>query len=282
MIRGWRLNLVLLGAVLGLSALVMLKPSRETPPATLSALKPAAASRIAVIRPGRPAIELRRDGERWLIEAPFKARADEFQVLRMLSVLEARPTAEMPAQDLQRFELDPPAAALDIDGVQYAFGAINTVTREQYLRRGDKVYVVELRHGAALPARAEALIRRVLLQENERPAAITLPQGEVRKVDGRWQRQPAADLGGDELQAYVDRWRQAAAASMQIHDGQSAAQDIRITLEDGRNIELGIVQRSPQLVLWRRDQGLHYIFLEAAGHALLDLPGVADKKAPGK
>lgn len=277
MLRGWRLNLILLGVVLGLSALVLLKPPREATPAALSTLKPAAVSRIAVIRPGRPAIELRRDGERWLIEAPFKARADEFQVLRMLSVLEARPSAQMPAGNLAEYELDPPAAALDIDGVQYAFGGINTVTREQYLRRGDQVYVVELRHGAALPPRPEALIRRVLLEEQEKPVAITLPQAEVRKVDGRWQRQPAADLGADELQAYVDRWRQAAAAGMQVHEGQTATQDIRITLEDGRVITLGIVQRAPQLVLWRRDQGLHYIFLEAAGHALLDLPGAKDK-----
>ncbi len=272
MLHGWRLNLLLLVIVLALTALVMLKPARESTPAPLSTLKPAAATRIAVLRPGRPAIELRRDGERWLIEAPFRARADEFQVLRMLSVLEARPSAELPAQDLERFELDPPAAALEIDGVQYAFGAINTVTREQYLRRGDKVHVVELRHGAALPARAEALIRRVLLEEQEKPLAITLPQGGIRKVDGRWQRQPAADLGADELQAYVDRWRQAAAASMQLHDGRNTAENIRITLEDGRSIELGIMQRSPQLVLWRRDQGLHYVFLEAAGKALLDMP----------
>jgi len=278
MIKGWRLNLLLLAVVLALAAVVAYRPSRDAAPPALSTAKPAAVASVSLMRPGRPPVELRQRDGRWWIEAPFKARADEFQVLRLLSILEARPLSQLPGGDLKRYELDLPQAVLDIDGVSYAFGAINPVTREQYLRAGDRIYAIELRHGAALPARAQALVRRVLLGEEERPVAVILPQTTVRKVEGRWQRQPAAgDLGGDDLQIYVDRWRQASAAGAEPHDGRAAIADIRIELEDGGRIEFGILQRTPQLVLWRRDNGLQYTFLEAAGRTLLEVPGEPKK-----
>ncbi|MCE2999805.1 MAG: DUF4340 domain-containing protein [Betaproteobacteria bacterium] len=278
MLKGWRLNLLLFAVVLALAAVVAYRPAKDAAPATLSAVKPAAVGNMALLRPGRPPIELRQREGRWWIEAPFKARADEFLVLRLLSILEARPLSQLPGGDLKRYELDLPQAVLDIDGVSYAFGAINPVTSEQYLRAGDRIYAIELRHGAALPARAQALVRRVLLDEDERPLAVILPQAAVRKVEGRWQREPAAhDPGGDDLQIYVDRWRQASAAAAEPHDGRTAIADIRLELEGGRSVVFGILQRSPQLVLWRRDNGLQYTLLEAAGRALLEVPGELKK-----
>ena len=271
---GWRLNLLLLAVVLALAAVAAHRPPREATPPALSTVKPAAVAHVALRRPGRPPIELRRREDGWWIDAPFKARADEFQVLRLLSVLQARPLSELPAADLQRYELDLPRAVLDIDGVSYAFGATNPVTHEQYLRVRDRILAVEPRHGAALPLHPQALIRRVLLEPDERPVAVLLPQVMVRKVEGRWQRQPAAgDLGGDDLQVYVNRWREAAAAAAEPHDGRAAVAQIRLELEDGRSVVFGILQYSPQLVLWRPDNGLQYSLLEAGARALLEVPG---------
>lgn len=272
--RGWLANAALLAVVATLAWFAWITPSREEAAReTLSAHKPAAVARIALMRPGHPPVELERRGEQWWITAPLKARADEFQVMRMLTVLEARASVRLPAADRGRFDLDPPAVVLDIDGVQYAFGGINAVTQEQYVLRGDTVYAVELRHGAALPATAGALIRRVLLAETEQPVAITLPEFTVRKADGKWTVTPAAnDSSADDLQRYVDLWRHASAAAAEPHDGRPALTDIRITLNDDKTLNLGILQREPHLVLWRRDNGLQYTFLAAAGRALLTHP----------
>ena len=153
--RGWLINIALLVAVALLTWLALRAPSREEAArAPLSAVKPAAVSRITLTRPARPAITIERRGEQWWMTAPFKARADEFQILRMLSILEAQATAQLPANDRTRFELEPPSAVLDIDGVQYAFGGINAVTREQYVLRSDVIHAVELRHGAGLPLKS--------------------------------------------------------------------------------------------------------------------------------
>lgn len=272
--RGWLLNIALLAAVVALGYFVWLTPSRdEQAKQPLSALKSAQAQRITFERQGQPAVTLERRDTQWLITAPLKARADEFQVLRMLTILEAQPTAQLPATDLERFDLQAPAALLSIDDVEYAFGGINTITREQYVRRGDTVYVVALRHGAGLPANALALVRRVLLSEQEQPVAIALPEFSLSQKDGNWTLTPPADTSQDDLQRYADQWRHASAAQAEPYDKRPPLAEIRITLRDGKVLEFGVLQRAPQLVLWRRDTGLQYLFLEAAGRALLSKPG---------
>ncbi len=278
--RGWMLNVALMAAIALLVWLAWRTPSREEAArAPLSDVKAAVVSRITLSRPKRPPIAIERRGEQWWITAPLKARADEFQILRMLTILEAQTTAPLPATELARFELDLPSAVLDIDGVQYAFGGINSVTREQYVLRGDTVHAVELRHGAALPLNVEALIRRALLAENEQPVAVTLPEFSVSKKNGRWVLSPpTSEAGADELQRYVDQWRMASAAAAESYDNRAPRGDIRITLADGATLSLGVLQREPQLVLWRRDNGLQYTFLAGAARALLANPGAS---APG-
>jgi hypothetical protein len=278
--RGWLLNVALLAAVAALASFVWLNPARdEQAKQPLSTLRSAQVQHITLARPGQPAITLEHRGTQWQITAPLKARADEFQVLRMLTILEAQPAAQLPATGLERFDLEAPAALLTIDGVDYAFGGINTVTREQYVRRGDTVYVVALRHGAALPANAAALIRRVLLSEQEQPAGVVLPDFSLTRKEGRWILSPPADISQDDLQRYVDQWRYASAAQAEPYDQRPPLAEIRITLRDGTVLELGVLQREPQLVLWRRDTGLQYLFLKAAGRALLTRPGAPSVSA---
>lgn len=281
--RGWLPNVILLAAVAALGWFVWLTPSRDDQAKkSLSTLQSAQVQGITLERPAQPAVTLERRGAQWQITAPLKARADEFQVLRMLTILEAQPTLQMPATDLERFDLQSPAALLTIDGVEYAFGGINTVTREQYVQRGDTVYAVALRHGAGLPANALALVRRVLLSEQEQPVAIALPEFRLSQKDGNWTLIPAADTSQDDLQRYVDQWRHASAAQAEPYDQRPPLSEIRITLRDGTVLEFGVLQRAPQLVLWRRDTGLQYLFLEAAGRALLGKPGTPLPPASGK
>ncbi len=273
--RGWLLNLALLAAVTALAWYAWRTPSRdEVAGQALTTLQPAQVRHLRLERSGRPDIEVEHRGAQWQITAPLRARADEFQVLRMLGVLGARPAARLPAAGLERFDLLPPAARLTVDDVEIAFGGINTVTREQYVMRGDTVYVVPLRHGAALPADAAALIRRVLLSENEQPVAVLLPGFSVRQSDGRWQLEPpSAEAGADVLQRYVDRWRHASALHAEPYDGRAAMTDVRLELRKGPPLVFSVLQRAPQLVLWRRDNGLQYSFPAGVGETLLAYPG---------
>lgn len=271
--RGWLLNLALFAAVAALGLHAWLTPSREDlAKQPLSTLRPAQAAHITLVRPGKPDIVLERWQSQWRITAPVRARADDFQVMRMLTVLEAQPTARLPATDLSRYDLHPPAARLTVDGTEYAFGGINAVTSEQYVMRGDAVFSVALRHGAGLPAEASALIQRRLLEENEQPVAVTLPDFSVSQVDGRWTLTPPAPADADDLQRYVDLWRHAFAVRAAPYDQRPPVADIRINLRDGRTLAFGVLQREPQLLLWRRDNGLQYQFPATAGRSLLTKP----------
>jgi len=273
--HGWLPILALIGLAALLGLLAWLAPGSDAVTApVLSATPPAQVRAITLERPGQPTIELERRDAQWRIKAPLSARADEFQVQRMLALLEAKPDARLPATDLDRFDLLSPAARLTIDGAEYAFGGINTVTREQYVMRGDTVYVLALRHGAALPASAVTLIRRVLLEEHEIPEAILLQEFRVRQSAGRWTIDPAdAAAGADELQQFIERWRFASAARAEPHDGRPALAEIRVELREGAPLAISVLQREPQLVLLRQDQGLQYTFLAGAGEALLAYPG---------
>lgn len=273
--RGWLLNLGMLGVIALLAWAATRSPSIDSSdPQPLASVRPDMVKQITLLRPGKPLLRLeRRDGQ-WLVIAPLRARADEFQVLRMLTILDAKPVARLPAENLERFDLLRPQSLLTVDGVEYAFGGINTVTREQYVKRGDAVYVVELRYGAALPAEPVALVRRILLAENEVPTAIQLPGFSVRQKEGKWVLDPpSAEVGADELQQYIYRWRQASAARAEAHDGRSSSGEVRIELRGGTPLVLSILQREPQLVLWRKDNGLQYTFLAGAGQLLLTPPG---------
>jgi hypothetical protein len=272
--HGWLPLLVLLAIAAGLGVLAWFAPAPDGNAPPLSALQPAQARKVTLVRAGQPAIEVERRGTQWLMTAPLHARADEFQVMRMLALLETQPATRFPATELERFDLQVPAARLTVDGNEYAFGGINTVTREQYVRHGDTVYAVALRHGAALPADPVALIRRVLLNENEVPAAVLLPQFSVRQAGGRWSLTPPTDeAGADDLQAFVDRWRQASAARAEPHDGRKPLAEVRIELREGAPLVFSVLQREPNLVLLRQDNGLQYTFPAGAGQALLTHPG---------
>lgn len=271
--RGWLLNLALVIVVASLALFVWLTPSREElAKQPLSTLRAAQARHITLERPGKPLITLERQASQWQLTTPLRARADEFQVLRLLTILDAQPTAKMPATDLARFDLQSPVARLTIDGTEYTFGGINAVTSEQYVMRGDRIYAVELRHGAALPVNAGALIRRALLGENEQPVTIALPDFSVRQSGGRWTMTPETGAGADDLQRYVDQWRHASAAQVEPYDQRPPLGEIHMTLRDGATVTFAVLQYPPQLVLWRRDAGLQYLFMEAAGKALLGKP----------
>lgn len=83
---------------------------------------------------------------------------------------------------------------------------------------------------------------------------------------------PANDAGADDLQRYIDQWRHASAAQVEPYDQRPPLAEIRMTLRDGGAIEFAVLQYQPQLVLWRRDAGLQYLFMEAAGKPLLGKP----------
>ncbi|HZN24370.1 MAG TPA: DUF4340 domain-containing protein [Burkholderiales bacterium] len=221
-------------------------------------------------------IELERRADGWHMTAPFPARADAVHVERLLAILDERSVARYRAADLERYGLDRPVATLTLNDQTFAFGAVNTMTREQYVLARDGVYAIPLSQRTALPRDGESVVSRALFAQGETPLRFELEGFTATLVDGKWIISPVAEEPGpDERNGWVAAWRQATAMHVRPHDGRKPLATISVALKDGRTVTLGILEREPELVLLRLDERIQYHFLPDVGKRLLSPPGAA-------
>jgi hypothetical protein len=221
----------------------------------------------------RAAVVLERIAGRWRMTAPLSARADPFQVDRLLGILEAGATARLPARELAQYGLDASSPRVTLDQQAFSFGGVNQFTREQYVLTNDAVYAVPLSQRATLPAGAEALVSRALFGPDEQPVRFALPDFSMTLRDGRWSLEPdARETTGDERTAWADAWRNATAIRASTASNRSLLSRIDVTLKDGTDIAIGIVQWEPELVMRRTDERIEYAFMSEVAKRLLEPP----------
>ena len=302
--RGWLSLLALFVAVAGLGAWVYYRPTAEDDqkPLALSALNASEVRNIRVERSAAraasvgdttaqgaqaksaeppPVIVLQRAEGGWRMTAPFAARAEAFQVERLLSILDTRSSSRFPTTDLGRYGLAEPAVKVTLDGESFAYGAVNTMTREQYVLTRDAVYAIPLTQRNAVPRDADALVSRSLFAPGETPIGFDLPGFAATLQDGTWSFTPQDGSGADERNAWVDAWRQATAVRAKRHDGRTPDASVNVKLGDGRTVAIGILEREPELVLLRADEGIQYHFFADTAKRLLAQPA-AKADAPVK
>jgi len=271
-------NLLLLAALAALGLLAWFRPNlEETTTYRVSRLDPAQVFSIRIERPGQEPVSLeKRDGE-WLMSSPWKARAHELRVERLLEILALSARQRVSAEDLSRFELDRPLATLVANGEVLAVGALNPVTREQYVRAGNWVYLVESGVTADVFAPASRLLSPRLLGPGESPVAFEMGSVSLRQENGKWEQSPppAEAVSQDDLNRWVQEWRLATALDVQQgpSSGQEQAQGLRVGLAGGRTVPIRVLQREPQVVLMREDDGFAYRFPRDVGARLLTPPG---------
>jgi hypothetical protein len=194
-------------------------------------------------------------------------------VQRLLAILDARASNRLPAEDLTRFELAPPRARLTIDQQSFDFGAINTVTREQYVLTRDAVYTVILNYGAALPPDAFTLIARRLFESDEPVTRFVFGAFTLEQQDGKWRMTPPQDdLSQDDLQRWAGAWRHASALRAEPYDQRQPQEELHLELASGKRVTLGVLQRTPEFVLARPDIKLQHVFTAETGQRLLTPP----------
>jgi hypothetical protein len=294
--RSWISLGVLVALVAGLGVFIYTKPTAEQRGThTLTSVKPQDVKRLRVqwLAPdgtnssnatsseGSEAasttarsLTLERSGPEWRITAPFAARADAFQVQRVLGIADARSEARYPATDLARFGLDRPAITLTLDDSQIDFGAVNATTREQYVRAGDFVYAVPISGRTSVPRGPDAFLSRELFARDELPIRFELPGFVVALEDNTWKVVPdTSQSTPDERNAWVDGWRRATALSASRADGPGNAKRIAIRLKDGRVLALGVERDESGFLLTRDDEHVRYRFTADAFARLIEPPG---------
>ena len=272
-----RKNWITLGLVCVVAAalglFVWLKPAKvQGPTIAISAIKPGVAKSLKVIRDGKTLAALVKQGNRWQLTEPLNVPADDFQVARLLALLEAKSESRYPANDLAKFELDKPRTALEIDGERYAFGAINTVTREQYVLARGEMYAVEMRFGAAVPDNAAALVRRTLLAAGDVPVKFEMGAYTLQQDAIKWNITPTTELSQDNTNRWVAQWREGSALRAEAADERKPQRELMITLKDGARVTIGVVQSEGELIVRRADLGLQFVFTGDIGKQMLLSP----------
>lgn len=274
--RNW-LNIALLLAAAGLASLLYFKlPSNAPSGYRLSTLQANDIKSIMIDKPAELSLE-KRDHS-WFITRPFVARANIFQVERLLEILSATSQQRFPANDLTRFDLDQPQARLTLGKQAFSFGALNTLTAEQYVATAENVYLVSPRYGAAVAMPPDNFLNHLLLANNETPTGFDLPGYKLARVNGTWSVSPApAELSQDQLNRFADEWRHAYSSASEPANPAPGAEQIRITLDNGGSVLLHVLQRRPQLILLRDDEMIAYHFPGDVAKRLLDPFATATK-----
>lgn len=265
------LNLALAALVIVLALAVWLKP-KPTAPAEfkLSTLASASVNRIAIEKPGQPAIVLQKSPSGWRLSAPFQARAEGTAVGHLLEILAATSLQRFPATDLGRFQLDQPLLRLTLNDQEFSYGTQNTLTGEVYVSTQGGVYLVApsyLAHGLKIPADFAA---HAFLAEEEKLAGFEFADMKLSQDDaGKWSATPARpDWSQDDINRWADEWRNASSLVTQPYNGTPTQESFTLRLGDGKLIPCKILRREPELVLLREDEKLQYHFPAGIGKQL--------------
>ncbi len=280
--RQW-LNVALLAAVTALALFAYYKPHQSEPELRLSTLKAADVKNLRIAITGSPPLVLERTASEWRLTAPLAARADSFQMQRLLALLDATAKDRLPAAGLARFDLNEPYARVTADQQRFSFGAVNQMSREQYVLTQAGVYLLPLRYGAALPKSALQLVSRQLFAADEVPVAFEFKEFSLAQQDSKWIMSPAAaDMSQDDINRWIDEWRLASALAVQAADGRKPLATIKVRLKNGGNLALTVLQHEPELVLARSDESFAYQFAGALASRLLAPPAPEPQAATGK
>jgi hypothetical protein len=280
--KHWLLNLTLLAFIATLIVLVKFRPGSPGVDAASAPLlaTPAAAVQTIRIARGDEEVYLERSGEGWRLRVPVAARADPIRVEALLRLIAAVPRARFTAApaNLAEYGLERPQATVWLDQAEIRIGAAHGLDDLHYVGYGHEVLLLP---GATVrPALqpAPTFFSTHLLDDGRKPVAFTLPAFSLAQVDGVWTLTPAnAEVSNDQINQFVDEWRYARALSVTHQTRTRAATRVRVryaatpTQAGTDTLDIAILARTPELILYRADEGLAYHFPAATGDRLLSL-----------
>jgi len=283
----WLVNLVLLLLVAGIVSFLYLRPAPENKAQKsyeLSTLKLSDFSKLSVEFPAKAPVVFEKIDGYWHITQPYKARADQRSIQRILSIVAATTTEKFPATDLVRFGLDHPVLKLKMNNEEFLFGTFNPVSGEQYVAYKDSVYLLSTTYSEAASIQVVELIDKNPLKPTEKIAGFDfgrLEQWEdirlnVDLVDGKWKVSAAnAKPHQNDMNEWLDTtWIHASATSVEPYtpDRKTTYPSFEVKLQDGSKVHFDKIQESPELLLGRPDEGMTYHFPQDIGFTMLNPP----------
>ncbi len=284
---------MLLAVIIGLVAFLYLRPKASKDAASqheVSTLKLADFTAISVEYPTQAATTFVKVDGLWRMTAPYKARADQLSVQRILAIIAAKSMEKYSASDLTKYGLDNPQLKLKLSKATgdevFIFGTFNPVSEDQYVAYKDAVYLLPVSYAEAATTQPIELVDKNPLAMNEAKQIAgfnfsRLEQWEAMRMnvdvsDGSWKTNvPKAKITQNELNEWLDfSWKQAQAKQVELYtpNYKTSYPSFEVKLKDGKKVHFDKIQEAPDLLLGRPDEGILYHFSNDVGFTMLNPP----------
>jgi hypothetical protein len=285
----WLVNVLLLALVLGIGVFLKFRPQQEVAKETayeVSTLKLATFTKVSVEFPAKAPVAFEKVEGYWYLDKPYKARADQMLVMRILSLVAAKSTQKFQATDLTQFGLDQPKLKLKFDNEEFDFGTFNPVTSEQYVAYNGLVYLLPVSYAENAQSPVEEYLDKSPFKPDEQKKIIGfdfshLEQWEevrlnVDFADGKWKASPekAKPTQNEMNEWFYSYWRSVSVQRVEPYtpDRKTTYPSFEVKLNDGHKVHLDKIQESPELLLGRPDEGMIYHVPPDIGFTLLNPP----------
>ena len=289
----WILNLVMLAVVAGLVAFLYLRPkvNNDAPSQhEVSTLKLADFTAVKAEFSAKVPTSFEKVDGLWRMTSPYKTRADQISVQRILAIIAAKSTEKFPATDLAKFGLDKPQLKLKLTKATgdevFSFGTFNSVTEEQYVGYKDAVYLLSGSYAEAATTQPIELIEKTPLTKNEAKQIAGFDFSKLEQwqanalnvdiADGKWKtNEPKAKITQNEMNEWLDfSWKQAQAKQVELYtpDHKNTYPSFDVKLKDGKKVHFDKIQEAPDLLLGRPDEGVMYHFSNDVGFTMVNPP----------
>jgi len=292
--KRWILNLLLLLVVAGLVTFLYLRPQGKAQAEKayeISSAKLSDFNALSIEFPSKTPVSFSKVDGFWRMTQPYKMRADQQSILRILSLVAAISNEKFSATEagaLEKFGLSNPLLRIKMAGKDatevFSFGTYNPVTGQQYVAYKDGIYLLPGSYSEAGMVQPIELVDKKPLKPTEKVAGFDfsrLEQGQASAlnldiVGGQWKTNVAkAKLTQNELNEWLDfSWMQAQAKSVEIYtpDRKMLYVSFDVKMKDGSKVHFDRVQESPEFILGRPDEGLQYHFTNDVGFTMLNPP----------
>jgi hypothetical protein len=291
--KRWILNLVLLAIVAGIVAFLYMQPKKvsETSEYEVSSLKLADFTQVKVEFPAQAPVTFEKVDGLWRMTAPYKMRADQASVNRILSIIAAKSLEKLPADNPAKYGLDNPLIRLKLTNTAgeqvFVFGTHNPVSEEQYVAYQGAVYLLPTNYAEAAATQPIEMIDKAPLSSAESKliagfAFSNLEQWQeqggldMHQENGQWKVSLAkAKPTQNELNEWLDAaWTHAQAGSVELYkpDRKATYPGFDVLFKDGKKVHFDKIQEAPELLLARPDEGLVFHFSNDVGFNMLNPP----------
>jgi hypothetical protein len=244
------------------------------PQQRISSLKPADIETVA-IQTADASLNLRRDAQGWLIEAPIRWPANNINIERLLSIVNSETDSRLPADEinLAALGLQFPEAVLTLNDTQLLFGATNNIGKRRYIMVGSTVYLLPDIHLLYFSQGLTGIVDRRLLPRRYQLNTLRLSEFEIsRDANDSWQVIDVKGFGPDQIALLVDNWQDLEASKIKPFDtGTMPRQKLAASLADGSRHEFFVMSIAPEIVIANPQIGLQYHYPADLYYQLISL-----------